>query len=172
MSRYQYERDGVKGTTTLTPKYDESAGRYMIGISNADFVQLSGLDCFRYSWYEMRYCVTMTWKSLAMLVQGQVSRQDVAGPVGIARECRGKNLRKYKRLRLAECTGEYVEYHPDAYGESGDPESPADSCIGRRQTGIPDLGSHYAQTGAPGKRGHGTLYRTYVFHGADGVPAI
>ena len=74
----QYERDGVKGTTTLTPKYDESAGRYMIGISNADFVQLSGLDCFRYSWYEMRYCVTMTWKSLAMLVQGQVSRQDVA----------------------------------------------------------------------------------------------
>lgn len=78
----------------------------MIGISNADFVQLSGLDCFRYSWYEMRYCVTMTWKSLAMLVQGQVSRQDVAGPVGIARERRGKNLRKYKRLRLAECTGE------------------------------------------------------------------
>ena len=26
----------------------------------------------------------MTWMSLAMLVQGQVSRQDVAGPVGIA----------------------------------------------------------------------------------------
>lgn len=167
----QYERDGVKGTTTLTPKYDESAGRYMIGISNADFVQLSGLDCFRYSWYEMRYCVTMTWKSLAMLVQGQVSRQDVAGPVGIA-VTSWENLRKYKRLRLAECTGEYVEYHPDAYGESGDPESPADSCIGRRQTGIPDLGSHYAQTGAPGKRGHGTLHRTRVFYGADGVPVI
>ena len=70
----EYERDGVKGTTTLTPKYDESEGRYLIGISNADFVELSGLDSFRYSWYEMRYCVNMTWKSLAMLVQGQGSR--------------------------------------------------------------------------------------------------
>lgn len=92
----QYERDGVKGTTTLTPKYDESTGRYMIGISNADFVQLSGLDCFRYSWYEMRYCVTMTWKSLAMLVQGQVSRQDVAGPVGIAVNVVGKTYETTK----------------------------------------------------------------------------
>ena len=86
----EYERDGVKGTTTLTPKYDESEGRYLIGISNADFVELSGLDSFRYSWYEMRYCVNMTWKSLAMLVQGQVSRQDVAGPVGIAVNVVGK----------------------------------------------------------------------------------
>lgn len=68
----------------------------MIGISNADFVELSGLDCFRYSWYEMRYCVTMTWKSLAMLVQGQVSRQDVAGPVGIAVNVVGKTYETTK----------------------------------------------------------------------------
>ena len=92
----EYERDGVKGTTTLTPKYDQSEGRYLIGISNADFVELSGLDCFRYSWYEMRYCVTMTWKSLAMLVQGQVSRQDVAGPVGIAVNVVGKTYESTK----------------------------------------------------------------------------
>ena len=68
----------------------------MIGIRNADFVQLSGLDCFRYAWYEMRYCVTMTWKSLAMLVQGQVSRQDVAGPVGIAVNVVGKTYESTK----------------------------------------------------------------------------
>ena len=92
----EYERDGVKGTTTLTPKYDESEGRYLIGISNADFVELSGLDSFRYSWYEMRYCVNMTWKSLAMLVQGQVSRQDVAGPVGIAVNVVGKTYESTK----------------------------------------------------------------------------
>ena len=94
----EYERDGVKGTTTLTPKYDESEGRYLIGISNADFVELSGLDSFRYSWYEMRYCVNMTWKSLAMLVQGQVSRQDVAGPVGIAVNVVGKTYESTKRI--------------------------------------------------------------------------
>ncbi len=92
----EYERDGVKGTTTLTPKYDESEGHYLIGISNADFVELSGLDSFRYSWYEMRYCVNMTWKSLAMLVQGQVSRQDVAGPVGIAVNVVGKTYESTK----------------------------------------------------------------------------
>ena len=92
----QYERDGVKGTTTLTPQYDESVGYYMIGIKNAHFVELSGLNSFRYAWYEMRYCVTMTWKSLEMLVQGQVSRQDVAGPVGIAVNVVGKTYETVK----------------------------------------------------------------------------
>lgn len=92
----QYERDGVKGTTTLTPQYDESTGYYMVGIMNADFVEMSGLNSFRYAWYEMRYCVKMTWKSLAMLVQGQVSRQDVAGPVGIAVNVVGKTYETAK----------------------------------------------------------------------------
>ena len=92
----QYERDGVKGTTTLTPQYDESAGYYMMGIMNADFVEMSGLSSFRYAWYEMRYCVKMTWKSLEMLVQGQVSRQDVAGPVGIAVNVVGKTYETAK----------------------------------------------------------------------------
>ena len=92
----QYERNGVKGTTTLTPQYDESVGYYMIGIKNAHFVELSGLNSFRYAWYEMRYCVKMTWKSLEMLVQGQVSRQDVAGPVGIAVNVVGKTYETVK----------------------------------------------------------------------------
>ena len=92
----QYERDGIKGTTTLTPQYDESAGYYMMGIMNADFVEISGLNSFRYAWYEMRYCVKMTWKSLEMLVQGQVSRQDVAGPVGIAVNVVGKTYETAK----------------------------------------------------------------------------
>ena len=103
----EYERDGVKGTTMLTPKYDESEGRYLIGISNADFVELSGLDSFRYSWYEMRYCVNMTWKSLAMLVQGQVSRQDVAGPVGIAVNVVGKTYESTKDTKA----GKDIRHH-------------------------------------------------------------
>ena len=108
----EYERDGVKGTTMLTPKYDESEGRYLIGISNADFVELSGLDSFRYSWYEMR--------------EHDLEESGDAGAgaglqAGCGRPCRhrGKccwqDLRKYQGLRLAECTGEYVEHHPDAY---------------------------------------------------------
>ncbi len=80
----EYERNGERFETTLTPKYDESTGRYMIGISNTDYVELEGLDGLKYAWYELRYCVNTTYKSLLMLVQGRVGREDVAGPVGIA----------------------------------------------------------------------------------------
>lgn len=80
----RYERDGVEGETILTPQYDESTGRYMLGISNAEFVELKGADGFKYAYYEIRKCVKMTYQSLAMLVQGRVGRQDLAGPVGIA----------------------------------------------------------------------------------------
>lgn len=79
-----YERDGQRCTTTITPKYSEEYGRYMLGFSNADFVELKGTDALRYAWYEMRYNVKNTYKSLGMLLTGQVSRKDVAGPVGIA----------------------------------------------------------------------------------------
>ena len=91
-----YERDGTKHNTVLTPQLDESTGRYMLGISNSDFVELKGLDGLKYAWYEMRYCVKMTYKSLAMMVQGQVSRKDVAGPVGIAVNLVGKTYEQTK----------------------------------------------------------------------------
>ncbi len=79
-----YERGGERFTTTLTPTYNEEEGRYMIGFSNSDFVELKGADGLKYAWYEIRYNVKNTYKSLGMLITGQVSRKDVAGPVGIA----------------------------------------------------------------------------------------
>lgn len=79
-----YERDGEKYTTMLTPRYDETYGYYLLGISNSDFIQPRGVQSLKYAWYEMRYTVKMTTKSLGMLFRGQVSRKDVAGPVGIA----------------------------------------------------------------------------------------
>lgn len=79
-----YERDGEKYTTVLVPKYDETEGRYLIGIANMDFVSVKGLDSLRYAWYEVRYSMKSTYKSLGMILKGNVSRQDVAGPVGIA----------------------------------------------------------------------------------------
>ncbi len=80
----KYERDGETYTTSLTPKYDEETGRYLLGIINSDFVTLEGADSFKYAWYELRYCVKNTFKGLSMLVTGQLGRQDVAGPVGMA----------------------------------------------------------------------------------------
>lgn len=79
-----YERDGERYTTRLTPIYNEAEERYMMGFSNKDYVELKGTDALRYAWYEMRYNVKNTYKSLGMLITGQVSRRDVAGPVGIA----------------------------------------------------------------------------------------
>lgn len=79
-----YERDGEKYTTVLTPQYDETYGYYLLGISNGDFIQPHGVQSLKYAWYEMRYSVKMTYTSLGMLFRGQVSRKDVAGPVGIA----------------------------------------------------------------------------------------
>lgn len=92
----EYERGGKRFTTMLTPKYDESTGRYMLGISNADFVEIKGLDGFRYAWYEIRYCVKNTYKSLGMMLQGRVARDQVAGPVGIAVNVVGKAYEQTK----------------------------------------------------------------------------
>ncbi|MBE5874384.1 MAG: RIP metalloprotease RseP [Lachnospiraceae bacterium] len=79
-----YERDGEKRGTVLTPKFDETYGRYMFGIVNNSYVELKGLDGLKYAWYEVRSGVITTYKSLAMLIQGKVSRTEVAGPVGMA----------------------------------------------------------------------------------------
>lgn len=92
----EYERAGEHYTTTLTPIYNTEEGRYLLGVQNADFVQPSGLDNLRYAWYEIRYFVKATYKSLGMLLQGQVSRQDVAGPVGIAVNVVGKTYEEAK----------------------------------------------------------------------------
>lgn len=91
-----YERDGERHSAILTPQYDPTTGIYMLGIANADFVEPKGLDTFRYAWYEMRYSVKATYKSLAMLFRGQVGREDVAGPVGIAVNVVGKTYETAK----------------------------------------------------------------------------
>lgn len=82
--RIVYERDGAEYETTLVPKYEESDGRYYYGFISSGMVDIKGLDGIRYAWYEVRAGVKNTYKSLVMLVTGQVARTEVAGPVGIA----------------------------------------------------------------------------------------
>ena len=68
------------------PHFDEETSRYYLGVSakDAEAIVPKGFELFRYSAYEVRYWLRMTVKTLGMLVQGKVSRDDVAGPVGIA----------------------------------------------------------------------------------------
>lgn len=91
-----YERAGVRHTATLTPQYDERAGLSLLGVMNAEFVEPKGIATLKYAWYEMRYSVKATYKSLGMIFRGRVSRQDVAGPVGIAVNVVGKSYEAAK----------------------------------------------------------------------------
>lgn len=91
-----YERDGKKYTTTLTPQFSASSGMYQLGVMNYDFVEPKGLSILKYAWYEMRYSVKATYKSLGMIFKGKVRRQDVAGPVGIAVNVVGKTYEEAK----------------------------------------------------------------------------
>ena len=80
-----YERNGEKAVTTLIPRYDENDKRYYMGITNGgEYLRCNPLQVFQYGFYEVEYWVKITYKSLRMLVQGQVSKDDVSGPVGIA----------------------------------------------------------------------------------------
>ncbi len=91
-----YERDGVRNKAMLTPQYDEASGIYLLGVMNSDFVSPKGFETLKYAWYEMRYSVKATYKSLGMIFQGRVKRQDVAGPVGIAVNVVGKTYEEAK----------------------------------------------------------------------------
>lgn len=92
----EFERDGQRMETTLTPKYDAEAGGYKLGVYCGAYAQETGIARLKYAWYEMRYCAINTYKSLQMLVQGKVKSDDVAGPVGIAVNVVGKTYEATK----------------------------------------------------------------------------
>ena len=79
----EYERDGVVYKVNIQPRFSEETGTYLYGFDQHTFAEEKGLGRLKYAWYEMRYCVINTYKSLQMLVQGKLNREDVAGPVGI-----------------------------------------------------------------------------------------
>lgn len=83
--RITYKRDGQLNTVVLTPRYDEEAGRYYIGLlGSGKYIPCIGFNVLKYSTYEVEYWLNATFKSLKMLVTGGLTRNDVAGPVGIA----------------------------------------------------------------------------------------
>lgn len=81
----RYTRDGQEGVATVTPRYDENDARYYIGIMGGGaYLDCNPLQVFQYAFYEVEYYAKTTYKSLVMLLHGQVSKDDVSGPVGIA----------------------------------------------------------------------------------------
>lgn len=81
----EYNRNGTRGTASFYPQYSEEDGRYYIGIEGGiTIVECKGFDLFKYSWYELEFNFKNTLKSLKQLVLGKLSKDDVAGPVGVA----------------------------------------------------------------------------------------
>lgn len=92
----EFERNGTVMETKLTPKYDAESGGYVLGVYRNAIAEEKGLARLKYAWYELRFCVQQTYKSLGMLVTGQVHRDEVAGPVGIAVNVVGKTYDQAK----------------------------------------------------------------------------
>lgn len=79
-----YERDGAWNTVELTPRYDEEAGRYYIGlVGSGEYMECNALQVFQYGFYETEYWVRATVRSLEMIFRGRFSMDDLAGPVGM-----------------------------------------------------------------------------------------
>ena len=80
----EFLRNGEKHKTVVTPMYSEADNRYYMGFTIGEQVKCKGFELIKYSFYEVRYWLKVTIDSLLMLVQGQLSKDDLAGPVGIA----------------------------------------------------------------------------------------
>ena len=79
-----YKRDGKTDTALVTPIYDEEAGSYKIGMSLATIREKTNLfGIIRYSGREVRFWIVSTVESLAQMIRGRVSADDISGPVGI-----------------------------------------------------------------------------------------
>ena len=75
-------RNGSTYGTTGTPELG-SDGTYKIQIYGGQYERTGVLDTLKYSVFEVRYWITTTVRSLGMLITGQVSANDLSGPVGI-----------------------------------------------------------------------------------------
>ncbi len=79
-----YERDGKEQEVTIQPAFSEADNRYYIGFQGiGEIMECNVPQVFQYGFYTMEYMVQYTFKSLSMLVQGQLTKDDVAGPVGM-----------------------------------------------------------------------------------------
>ena len=79
-----YERDGVRNTVTLTPRFDEEDNRYYMGIlGGGAFHECTAPEVFVYSFYEIEYWFRVTTKSIGSIFTGHFSKDDIAGPVGV-----------------------------------------------------------------------------------------
>ena len=77
-------REGKKESFQFSPYQDPESGRYRLGVQlkNGRVKAKNVFQVSEYSYYEFRFNARIVFDSLAMILRGKVSRQDVMGPVG------------------------------------------------------------------------------------------
>ena len=106
--RIRYNRPAEDGSwetgeTVLTPKYSETEGRYLMGVTfTSRYVKAESLgELAYYSAYQVKYCVTSTFDSLKMLFTRQVQVDEaVAGPVRIVAMI-GENVEESREIGIS-----------------------------------------------------------------------
>lgn len=77
-----YERAGEITTITVTPKFVSSG--YDMGWSYNQYREkVSALEVVKYSFYELKFNIVNTIKSIGHLILGKINVKEVSGPVGI-----------------------------------------------------------------------------------------
>ena len=80
------DRNGKSIEIKVTPNYDQSEQRYLIGIGFSDkaveYVDVNIFNCFRYGFEYAMFILKITWSSFVSLFKGQ-NLQNLSGPVGI-----------------------------------------------------------------------------------------
>lgn len=83
--KVEYKRDGKTYSTTITPRFDEETGRYLVGFSGGTNYEIgSPLNVIKNAALEVRYWIKYTFASLKMLFTGKAGVNQLLGPVGVA----------------------------------------------------------------------------------------
>ena len=77
--------DGEEKSAEVIPELNESGTRYIFGMYGGSRYPAGGdvLKILKYSLYEVEYWIRTTIGSLRMIGQGEVTLDDVSGPVGV-----------------------------------------------------------------------------------------
>ena len=81
-----FEMMDYEYTATVQPVKDEESGRYYFGFQGiAQRQKVNVLRAMQYGCFEVYYWISTTLQSLGKLVTGQLSMNDLSGPVGIVK---------------------------------------------------------------------------------------
>ncbi|MCR5676128.1 MAG: site-2 protease family protein [Lachnospiraceae bacterium] len=79
------ERDGGERTITFTPNYSDEDARYYMGLYVGKKGSVPLAQLVPYAWYTEKYYFDLTFTSLKMLIHGELTLDNLSGPVGMVK---------------------------------------------------------------------------------------